>query len=108
MLELDYHSGFRIGFLIASLAIALGVACQILPSIIRGYSWKRLREYLLASYSERMQLSLRFANEELLRLGTSRCGRAGQLLLAVGFTVLILTGLAWFALRILETYGTRH
>jgi hypothetical protein len=93
--------GAGVGFLL----IWFGFACLIVPMVLHfifgGTWWSILSE----PYSERMRRASLFMNEKLLRAGRSRVGRAGQLMAAIGISVLILTGIAWLTLRILEKQG---
>jgi hypothetical protein len=95
----------EIAFVLGFLTTWLGFACLIFPMVVRfvfgGTWWNSLWE----PYSERMRRTSLFMNEELLRAGTSPVGRARQLIAAIGISVLILTGIAWLMLRILEKQG---
>ena len=44
-------------------------------------------------------------NDNILRAGQSRIGRFGTRVMAVGISILILAGLAWLALEVLEGQG---
>ncbi|MEY8098003.1 hypothetical protein AB9F29_11300 [Falsihalocynthiibacter sp. S25ZX9] len=44
-------------------------------------------------------------NDDILRAVKSRIWRAGQLMIAIGSTVLIFASIFWLALRIIETQG---
>ncbi len=94
-----------IGHVIGSLATWLGLACLIFPVVLRyvfkGTWWNSLS----GPYPERMRRAPLFMNEEILRAGKSRSGRAGQLMGAIGISILILTGIAWLILRIIEKQG---
>ena len=94
-----------IAFPLGFLTTWLGLACLIVPIPVRfvfgGTWWNSLSE----PYSERMRRTSLFLNEEFLRAGKSRLGRAGQLMTAIGLSILILTGITWLTLRILEKHG---
>ena len=95
----------EIGFVIGFLTTWLGFAFLIFPMVLRfvlgGTWWNSLSE----PYYERMRRASLFMNEEFLRAGRSRIGRTGQFLAAIGISVLIMTGIAWLTLRILEKQG---
>lgn len=93
------------GYVIGFLTTWLGFACLIFPMVLRfvfGGTWLNS---LSEPYSERMRRASLFVNEEFLRAGRSRIGRAGQLMVAVGLSILILTGIVWLILRILQKQG---
>ena len=93
--------GFVIGFLTTWLGFAFLIVPMLLRFVLGGTWWNSLSE----PYSERMKRVSLSMNEELVRAGRSRVGRAGQLWVAVGISVLIMTAIAWLTLRILEKQG---
>ncbi|PTV96449.1 hypothetical protein C8J27_102243 [Rhodobacter aestuarii] len=95
----------EIGFLVGFLTTWLGFAFLLFPMVLRfvlGGTWLNS---LSEPYSERMRRASLFMNEEISRAGRSRIGRIGQLLAAIGISVLIMTGIVWITLRILEKQG---
>jgi hypothetical protein len=94
-----------IGLVLGFLTTWLGFACLIFPPVLRyifgGTMWSSLSK----THSERIGRASLFMNEEFMRAGKSRVGRAGQLMTAIGLSVLILSGIAWLTLRILEKQG---
>ena len=60
---------------------------------------------LTMRYDERAKLGSIFMSEEFQKIGKSRNGRAGHLLLALGSSILILAGIGWLTLAIIEKQG---
>jgi hypothetical protein len=50
-------------------------------------------------YAERA----RRLNESVIQARGSRIGHVGQICISIGFSILILTGIAWFVVRVLES-----
>lgn len=80
----------------------LGLALLILPTVLRmvlDRSWWRS---LSRPFSERAAVQLSLLNQALAGAGKTRVGRVGQALIAAGSSILILAGIAWLAVRILQ------
>jgi hypothetical protein len=94
-----------VAFVLGFVATWVGFACLIFPMVFRfvfgGVWWNSLS----VAHSERLRRAGLFMSEEIRRIGKSRMGHAGQLMAAIGLSVLILTGIAWLTLRILEEQG---
>ena len=91
----------RAAFFVGLLTVWLGFVLMIVPVqlrfVFRRAWWTRLTMPL----GER----LRVMNEEIRSIGKTRIGRLGQGLTAAGISVLILTGIGWIVLRIVERQG---
>ena len=99
------HDILRVAFFAGFLAVWLGFACMILPVQLRFFfrdgGWKSL---FLPS-GARIARQVQVLNAALHAIGQSRIGRAGQVLTALGISLLILTGIGWIVLRIVERQG---
>ncbi len=91
-------AAFVIGFLMAWVGYACVILSILFPFLFGGIWWNSLSQ----PYSERLRRASLFWSEYLQTIGKSRWNRRGQVLIASGLSVLILTGLAWFVLRIIE------
>ena len=96
------QSLLKAAFLAGFLMLWLGYAFVILPIIFRllfgGTWWNSLS----LPYTERLRRASLFWSDAFQNMGTSRWHRSGQILLASGVSVLMLTGTAWLVLRIVE------
>ena len=91
----------RAGVFVGLLTVWLGLALMIVPAQVRfvfrqGW-WRAWR----MPFGER----LRIMNDEIRNIGKTRIGRLGQALTAAGISVLILTGIGWIVMRIVERQG---
>ena len=96
------QSLLKAAFLAGFLMLWLGYAFVILPILSRflfgGTWWNSLS----LPYTERLRRASLFWSDAFQNMGTSRWHRSGQILLAGGVSVLILTGTLWLVLPILE------
>lgn len=76
----------------------VGFASLILSVILPKFSLRKNIENSSVPYWERMAI----INDDLIRAGKSRLGRTGQILLAIGLTILISIGLLWLVIQIVE------
>lgn len=91
-------AAFILGFLTAWLGLVWVMLPILFRFLFRGTWWNSLSQ----PYSERLRRAALFWSEEVQTMGTSRSHRRAQGLLASGLTLLILTGVVWLGLRILE------
>ena len=82
----DFGLGF--GFI----SIWLGFACLFVAVVWHSLSLQRFKENKSLPLGEKVKRH----NDHLLSGLNSRLGRFGQLLLAIGTLVVIITGLIWF------------
>lgn len=91
----------RAALFVGLLAVWLGFALMIVPAQLRFVFRRAWWTSLTMPLGER----LRVMNEEIRNIGKTRIGRFGQGLTAAGISVLILTGIGWIVLRIVERQG---
>lgn len=90
------QTAFFLGFI----AVWLGLVLMLLP-IFRIFGDPAYWRSLVQPYSERVRIQSELMNKSFQTIGHSRLNRAGQWIGASGFTILILSGIAWLILRIL-------
>lgn len=95
----------EIAFVTGFFSCWVGFATLLLPMIFRGVFSRDYWESLSLSYRERVGVNLQRMNREFLRCRRSRAGRIGQILIAFGLSLLILTGLLWLTLRLIDKQG---
>lgn len=99
------HKIIEVAVLVGFMAVWLGFVCLFLPMGFR-YVFRGLwLKSLTMRYDERAKLGSIFMSEEFQKIGKSRNGRAGHLLLALGSSILILAGIGWLTLAIIEKQG---
>lgn len=88
-------------FIVGFLATWLGFVVLILPMNVRFLRgpWAKT---LFDTYAEKLRQSGEFMAHEFQTSGTTRFGRWGQMLVAVGSSLLIASGALWLVLRIVE------
>jgi len=91
------QSGLFIGFF----STWIGFFCFFFSVAGPNLSLRRILENISLPYAERIER----LNDDFVQGGKSRLGRAGQFFIAIGLTALILTGIIWLALRIIERQG---
>jgi hypothetical protein len=86
------------GFLSLWLGLVLIFISIAIPVFSHPDYWKSL----FAPFAERFRIGGELMNHAFQTAGKSRLNRAGQLLGAIGLTLLLLTGLLWLTLRIAQ------
>lgn len=86
--------GLGLGFV----ATWVGMLCLLLAFVAPNLSLRKFLENNSAAYSQRMVQ----INEDFRKSNKSRISQAGQIFLAIGLSLLILTGVLWFFLKIAE------
>lgn len=94
MIQSIVQFGLAAGFLLTW----LGGACLILSLVLPNMSWQKIKDNNARPPSERF-VGL---NDDLLKAGNSPVWRLGQRILMAGSSTLIVSGIAWLALRIVE------
>ena len=74
----------------------IGLACLFIAVVAPKFAVRRFFENNAIPLSDRLERM----NADFVQGSKSRLGRTGQWLIAVGTTLLILTGIFWLALRI--------
>ena len=95
MIQTIVQLGLKLGFF----ATWVGFMCLFFAVARPNFSIRRIKENNTFPLGKMMQRT----NDDLLAGGKSRLGRIGQLLLAIGLSALVLTGVIWFALQIVGT-----
>ncbi len=88
-------------FFIGLSAVWLGLVLMLLPTF-RIFADPAYWRSLVQPYSERVRIQSELLNKRFQTIGQSRLNRAGQWIGAFGFSILILSGIAWLILRILQ------
>lgn len=92
----------KTAFVVGLLAVWLGFAIFSLVYDFRYVRSGKFRRGLTMRNAARLEMASRFTSEEFPRFWRSRAGRVSQVLLAFGSGVLILAGIGWVVLRIVE------
>ena len=90
---------FLIGFLSLWLGLVLISISFIIPVLSHPAYWQSFS----ARFTERFRISGELMTHAFQTAGKSRLNRIGQVLGAIGLSILLATGLLWLALRI--AYG---
>ena len=84
------------------ISLWLGLALIFISIAIPVFSHPDFWKSLFAPIAERFRIGGELMNHAFQTAGKSRFNRMGQLLGAIGLSLLLLTGLLWLALRILQ------
>ena len=74
----------------------LGAGCLFIAVARPNFSFRRMRENFSLSYADRMKRM----NDDLVQSLKSRLAHFGQLLVAIGLSLLIFVGFLWLGLQI--------
>ncbi|WRH63438.1 MAG: hypothetical protein RSE12_03640 [Fuscovulum sp.] len=89
-------------FFIGFFALWLGFVLIFISIAIPVFSHPAYWKTLFAPFYERSRIGVEVINHAFQTAGKSRLNRVGQALGAIGISLLILTFLLWFALRIAQ------
>ena len=89
---------FLIGFLSLWLGLVLISISFIIPVLSHPAYWQSFS----TRFTERFRISGELMTHAFQTAGKSRLNRAGQILGAIGLSLLIFSGLLWLALRITQ------
>jgi hypothetical protein len=101
MAEAYIEHAVVIGFIITWIGFFI---CFIRLTFHR-FHFREWLEFLSESYEDRYRRAYDFWVCEMPKVRKSRLWRLGQLMLATGSTILILTFIFWLSLRIIEKQG---
>ncbi|MBM1558654.1 hypothetical protein JQV19_18665 [Sulfitobacter mediterraneus] len=90
------HVIIQSGLLLGFFSTWIGFACFFFSVAKPNFSIRKIIENNTLPLSDRMER----AYDDLVQGGKSRIGRLGQLLIAIGLTVFIITGVIWLTLQI--------
>lgn len=84
------------------LGIWLGFACLTVPVLVRVFFTAEWWHSLSLPWRDRITYATKVMNEVFTQSSKAGCGRAGQVLLALGSGIWIVAGLVWLILKIVQ------